>query len=196
MGVPCINDDCHGGNTFKAIALGDDGKIYAVGKGGAIVSYADNNWTMENSGITKDLTSVAAGGGWVCAAGRDRSLVCKNGTGDWTAVTGLTTKTENKFLGIAYSGGETFVAMLNTGNDGSSTYIGADKGTLYKIDQGAATLLRTGMSSTLGGIGSNAEGELVAAGTGGVIYGNVVIPKPKVIPETVNLTPIIMLLLE
>ena len=179
LGIPCINGDCHSGNTFKALALGDDGKMYAVGKSGAIVSYSNGVWSVEISGTTKDLTSVAAGGGWICAAGRDRMVVCKQGTGDWSAISGLITKADNKFLGIAYSGENTFVAMLNTGNDGSVSYIGADKGTLYKIDAGVATLLRTGMSSSLGGIGSNDEGEVVIAGTGGIIYGNIVTPEPK-----------------
>ena len=193
LGAPCSNNEaCYSTNTFKALALGDDGKMYAVGKSGAIVSYCDGAWAVEDSGTTKDLTSVAAGGGWVCAAGRDRTVVCKQGTGDWNAVTGLTTKAENKFLGVAYSGANTFVAILNTGNDGSSTYIGGDKGTLYKIDAGAATLLRTGMSSSLYGIGSNAEGEVAISGTGGIIYGNLLTPQPE---PTTKFDPGIYLLL-
>ena len=196
LGAPCINGDCYGDSTFKAMVLGDDGKIYAVGKGGAIVSYADGGWSVESSGTTKDLTSVAAGGGWVCAAGRDRTVVCKNGTGNWNGVTGLAAKTENKFLGIAYSGDASFVAMLNTGNDGDYSYAGGDKGTLYKINAGTATLLRTGMSSILGGVGSNAAGEFAVAGTGGVIYGNILTPQPKPTPEFTNLIPIFQLLLD
>ncbi len=178
LGNPCINNVCYGVNAFKAIALADDGKVYAVGKGGVIVSSSGGAWSEEVSGTTKDLTSVAAGGGWVCAAGRDRILVCKQGAGAWHSVTGLAVKAENKFLGIAYSGDSTFVAILNTGNDGSSTYIGADKGTLYKIDAGVATLLRTGMSSSLEGIGSNARGKIAVAGTGGIVYGNLQTPSP------------------
>ena len=178
LGKPCINNVCYESYTFRAMALADDGKVYAVGKSGAIVSYSGGVWNAEASGTTSDLTSVAAGGDWVCAAGRDRILVCKQGSAAWQSVTGLETKTENKFLGIAYSGESTFVAILNTGNDGSSSYIGADKGTLYKIDAGVASLLRTGMSSSLGGIGSNAEGKIAAAGTGGVIYGNILTPPP------------------
>lgn len=178
LGNPCVSNVCYGANTFKAMALADDGKVYAVGKGGAIVSYSGGVWGAEVSGTTNDLTSVAAGGGWVCVAGRDRTLMCKQGAAAWHSVTGLETKPENKFLGIAYSGESTFVAILNTGNDGSSAYIGADKGTLYKIGAGEATLLRTGMSSSLGGIGSNAEGEIAVAGTGGIVYGNILTSSP------------------
>ncbi|MDZ7832980.1 MAG: hypothetical protein U5L07_14630 [Desulfobacterales bacterium] len=161
-----------GGKNFKAVALADDGKVYAVGKAGAIVSYSGGSWSAENSHTTKDLTCVAAGGGWVCAAGRDRTVVCKNDGSTWQAVTNLSEKAENKFVGIAWSGGETFVAIHNTGNDGEQSYIGADKGTIYKIEAGAASLLRTGMSSSLGGIGSDSEGKVAIGGSGGIVYGN------------------------
>ena len=106
-------------------------------------------------------------------------------------MTGLASKTENKFIGIAYAGGSSFVAILNTGNDSSSTYIGADKGTIYKIENGAATLLRTGMSSSLGGIGSNSDGEVAIGGAGGIIYGNALTPPS----QTKAIPPIYLLLL-
>ena len=95
------------------------------------------------------------------------------------AASGVSTQAYNKFIGIAYSGNGTFVAILNTGNDGPNTYIGADKGTLYKISGGTATLLRTGMSTKLGGIGASASGKIVTAGSGGVVYGNPIVPQAQ-----------------
>lgn len=179
LGKPCILDDgCYEDDNFSAITS-DSKTIYAVGKNGAIVSYANGTWSLENSSTDKDLTSVAAGGGWVCAAGRDRTIVCKQGNQSWQPVTGLDTREENKFIGIAWSGEESFVAILNTGNDAASNYIGANKGTIYKIDKGQATLLRTGMSSVLGGIGSNSEGKVAIGGSGKVIYGNELPPIEK-----------------
>ena len=178
LGRPCLNGvvDYDLTNTLKAVAVDDNGKAYAVGQGGLILSYGNGSWTAEASGTTNDLMGVAAGGGWVCAVGRNRTILCKQDGGAWSAASGLTTRNENKFLGVAHSGDGTFVAILNTGNDGSSTYIGADKGTLYKISAGSVTLLRTGMSTELGGIGASASGKIVTAGRGGVVYGNPIVP--------------------
>ena len=192
LGAPCNSSNvCYSSESFKAMATGDDGTVYAVGKGGAIVAYKDGSWSTEPSNTTKDLIGVAAGGGFVCAAGRDRTLIIKQDGGAWGAVTGLSQLAENAFIGIAYTGNGRFIAALNTGNDGSAKYIGADKGELYEITNGVATLVREGLSSTLRGIGSNADGDIAIAGVGGIILGNPVTP----INSNVNLSHIQLLLL-
>ncbi len=192
LGAPCTGGSaCYSSESFRAMTTGSDGVVYAVGKGGAVVAYRDGAWATEASGTTKDLTAVAAGGGFVCAAGRDRTLIVKADDGAWGAVTGLPLLAENTFVGIAHTGEGRFMAVLNTGNDGPSNYLGADKGAIYEIVDGAATLVRAGLSSTLAGIGSNAAGDVATAGTGGVLLGNAL----TAVGGAAKLVPINLLLL-
>lgn len=177
-GQPCLignSDICYtgaGSTMFKDLAVGTNGTVYAVGTGGRIVSYSGGTWSAEASGTTKDLIAVAAGGGRVCAVGRDRTAICKADGGNWSAVSGITAKTENAFLSIAANSTGEFYAVLNTGNDAGSSYTGADKGTIYRIYNGVGSVVVGEMTPSMYAATVSSSGEFLFAGQYGTLYGD------------------------
>lgn len=196
-GQPCLTadtDTCYtgtGSSTLKDLAVGDDGTVYAVGGSGLVVAYSGGTWSAQSSGTAKDLLGVAAGGGWVCAVGRDRTAICKQDGGSWSAVTGISAKTENAFVAIAANASGEFYALLNTGNDADWSYTGADKGTIYRIANGAGSVVAGELTPQLHDVAVSSDNEFVMVGSSGTLYGDPM----DAAPATATLMPMLETLL-
>ncbi|MBI9077754.1 MAG: hypothetical protein JEZ02_20300 [Desulfatibacillum sp.] len=152
-------------DSYHALAEGSDGKVYAVGQNGKLVVYSDGVWSPETSGVSTELVSVAAGGGYVYAVGNDATAIVKTDSGSWAAVSGLDVNPYDVFSMVSYLGNGRFMATLNT----YSGYIGGDRGYLYQFENGQATLIDGWMSPQLCGVVATDSGQWYAAGEGGCV---------------------------
>ncbi len=164
----CFSDSS-GFDMYFSLTEAEDGTIYAAGNRGKIVSYANGNWTEEVTGldVNTNLTGIAAGGGWVYAAGTDRTVICKQSGGSWQPVGGLTPRTGNSFSEVVYGGNGISYAVLTT----PSQYRGGGKGYIYALQNGTATRETGGSSMSFNGLSTNGDGMTVAAGNGGILFG-------------------------
>lgn len=150
---------------FLALDQSTDGTVYVVGNGGWIVTYANGTWTKESSGVSVNLTDVAAGIDDIYAVGENRTVIYKSGGGSWQYVSGLTSREENTFERIIHIGNDVFIALLNT----PSKYIGGDTAEIYRFSDGGAEKIAGGLSPNLHGLTALSEGRWCAAGLNGTI---------------------------
>jgi hypothetical protein len=183
LGQPCFLGDeypiCLQGGAevyqYSALAASPNGDVHAVGKNGQVALWRGGAWSVSTVGTNGDaLTAVAATNGMVVAVGVNGSaFYTTNGT-TWQAVTGITrevasdpSKPLKTFSGITYAGNGVFWASLNTG----SGYTDGGKGFLYRIQNGAGTLVQGGFSSPLNGLGASiAQEAAFAVGDNGVLW--------------------------
>ncbi|WP_028314733.1 hypothetical protein [Desulfatibacillum aliphaticivorans] len=159
-------------DSYYSLAQGSDGKVYAVGQNGKIISYSGGAWTEEDSGVTTKLASVAAGDGYVYAVGGSVAIYKMDG-GAWTPVSAQGIYSYDTFSMVSYLGAGKFIASLNT----YSGYIGGDRGYLYQFENGQATLIDGWMSQNLCGVVATDSGQWYASGDGAVVLSSGVIQK-------------------
>lgn len=202
LGQACVGAVCTSSSNYKALGVGTDGAIYAVGKSGIVGVYSGGTWSEGYHGLGLNLYAVAGGGGQVCAVGDHEGIVCKSDGGGWSTTHAPTGDLFAKYIGIAYAGNNEFVAAMNTGNSGPSYYIGGNRGYLYRIVNKvfSAVPILGGVSGdgesgatgwTFLGLDSNGDGETLLVGAHGLMYGNTVTPTTDV-----NLAPVNLLLLD
>jgi len=165
--LTCADSDAY---DYRRIAA--RGNIaYAAGLGGKLAYFNSSVWSTQASGLATDLTDVAVGDSAVCVVGRDRTAAWKSG-GAWAAMTGLTGKAESSFVAVTHAGSDVFHAALNSGNDTTNSYIGADKGQIYTFQNGAATMVAAETTPSWFTASSSGQGYVLFTGSMGALYGS------------------------
>lgn len=130
----------------------EPGAFVAVGVDGAIVSSLDgSSWAIESSGVSVDLSSIAAGRGTFVAVGQDGTIVT---SGDGTSWTKQLSQTDVDLWHVIFNG-EKFIAVGGdwesggvalTSSDGA-TWTGVESPSNYMFNSvayGSGTLVASG----------------------------------------------------
>jgi hypothetical protein len=170
----CLGDDA-AAYKYNALAASPNGDVHAVGQGGKVALWRNGAWSETTVGTNGDeLTAVAATTNMVVAVGVNNvAYYSTNGT-TWQPVSGITREAAQtssaplkSFTAITHAGNGVFWASLNTG----SGYTDGGKGFLYRIQNGAGTLVQGGFSSPLNGLGASiAQEAAFAVGDNGVLW--------------------------
>ena len=181
-------------SDLNAVAYNGSPALYiAVGAAGAVLTSGDGqNWQIQNSGITNNLSGVTSNGsGFIVAVGANGTLITSSGGASWTALSSGTTENLNA---VAYGNGRLVAVgaagVLLTSTDGTTWQLAASGSSLALngITFGANQFVAVGAAGTVvtstdgvtwtpqtaigpGNLSAVAYGtQFVAVGSGGSVF--------------------------
>lgn len=181
------------GNLVLSDVSGDEQSVVAVGYEGAIVRFDGESWEREESGTTYHLFAVSIWPGGGFAGGENGSLIRYDGS-EWRpipspvswAINDLLAFDPDQVIAVGSNGTEIcifdgrewspiFVGYMGGSNESvwgtsvSNLFIAKSNGSVVHWDGGTASYLPRVTSDDLRAIWGDAQGQVFAAGYGGVI---------------------------
>ncbi|WP_428567962.1 MAG: hypothetical protein ACP59X_08685 [Solidesulfovibrio sp. DCME] len=158
---------------YAGLAAATGGDVYAVGTAGRVARWHDGAWSVATIGANGDnLAAVAAGGGAIVAVGQNGCAFFTTDGSNWQPVSGVRRLEPvdgyslYDFTNIVHAGGGVFWAVLTS----NSRWTDGGKSSLYRIENGQATLVQGGYTNILYALAAAADQQAAfAAGEGGVI---------------------------
>lgn len=180
---------------YTALAGGAAGDVYAVGQGGRLARWHDGAWSVSVIDANGDnLNAIAAGPNMLVAVGANGSAHYSTDGASWQTVTGITRLEPSggysmyDFTAVTHAGDGMFWAVLTS----PSHWTDGGKSSLYRIENGQATLIQGGYTNILNGLAVAAGQQAVfAAGDMGVVM-----TTNANFKETGNSLPFLFLLLQ
>lgn len=182
VGLPCVVGSdmlycplSEGQDAYRYAALGaaPNGDVYAVGQGGRVARWHNAQWGVTVIGENgDDLYAVAAGPAMLVAVGANGCAFYSTDGTTWKAVAGAPRHDPidgtplYDFTAVVYAGSDVFWAVLTS----SSHWTDGGTSSLYRIQNGQATLVQGGFTSPLNALTAASDRQAVfAAGASGVI---------------------------